>query len=736
MLSFIINLHSSLRDWQMVEPFFYHLQARDQFKILSEINSITGVNHLLAEKVYYHLEQHNIRDWQVVFVIDMVAPGHENRLNLGAQLQLLKERFIKPVSSQGYPPASIWVIAVDSEPSKDNGQSDPMEGRMAWELDCFGYLRQPAAGEESFYFTADECSMLDQNWGDPVNLNLAGLLQQPDPEFLMDLQARSQKVVSVVDAIIEKKIKLYQDNSSVNTVWDMIPEDTLRGIALEFKDALAKMLKPPLSNKLDSFYPSSIFKDILKNRVGLAGSISDTRLLRLQAELKSNHKRNRALIELAVLILFINASVNNVKNSILGRLAEGNIYQVEIQLNGNFDAYLSEYLLCLGEAEKRIETKLMQVEKVSLPWFEEQGDYTNPISKSMEEPVADISISQTRNPADFSLWDNFMDQVANHLQRTGEEVLDSTWEDAQALNQTQKLGTPEAEIQISRVDDYLKQLDRQRSDLKNQLSRNRIMLLDPEEEWDRYKKQISPGFSYLLETRPGWKVMAVCCAAAFLTLFLAFIPGLYGMDWQSNGMKFIISMLLTTAGLTLLIFVSKRQVFKPIGDTVRKTRDKADELIRRQKETALKCKAYLNQIYHVFRLNKTLSSAHEKLQSLSRETRLLRYHRKQLNHQKGLVESFLRSAVPQGAEQYWDMGSGVCDLKNLGLIIEQKFNLNEDIYHSHLYSPVMLRMLLYPELNNQHVKVKIGGVEEDIQLKPFKKDELHITLERDQVYTI
>lgn len=737
MFSFIINLHNSLRDWQMVEPFFYHIQARDQFKIFSQINNITGVNDMLAKTVHHYLEQHNIRDWQVVFVLDMIAPVHEKRFTLGAQLKIVKERFIQQISNRGFPPAHVWVIAVDSGLANDNEPSNPMEGRIAWELDCFGYLRKSlTADEESLYFTDGECSLLDQSWGDLVNLNRAGLLQQPDPEFLTELQDRSQKVISAVDTIIENKINLYQENSGVNPTWEVIPEDSLREIRIEFKETLTKMLKPPLSNRLDIFYPSSILKDILKKRVGLAGSITGIRLLRLQVELRSNYERNRALIKLAVLILFIHSSVNNFKSAVQGRIVEGNIYQVDMQLNSSFDTFLNEYLLFLGEAEKRIETRLMHVEKVILPWFEERGDYTSPLSRSIEENAVKVSISKIRNPADFSLWDNYLGQVAHYLQRTGEEVLDSTWEDAQALNQTQKLGTPEAEIEIFRVDDYREDLDKQRSNLKNKLSAGRILFSDPVDEWIRYQRKSLSGFQYLLESRPGYSVMAVCMAMSLLVILSAFVPKLYGMDWASNWIKLFIALLIIITGLLGITLLSKRKVFRPISDMVSKTQDKADELMRRQKEMAFKCKDYLNHIYHMFRLNQTSAAANEKLQALSRETLLLRYHRKQINHQKDLLESLLRSAAAQGEDLYWDIGSRVSDMKNLGLLIEQKFNLNEDIYHSPLYSPVAIRMLLYPELSNQQVKVKIGGVEEDVQMKPFKNDELHITFERDQVYTI
>lgn len=735
MFSYIINIHSSLRDWQMVESFFYHLQASGEFKMLSDISSITGVNDILAKKVGHYLEQHNIRDWQLVFIIDMVAPGHENRLTLGMQLQILKERLIKQLSNRGYPPAHSWVIAVDSDPFNDHGELDYMEGRMAWELDCFGYLGQ-AEGEESLYFNAAECSKLDQNWGDPVDLKQAGILQQPNPEFLMELQERSRRVINAADEIIENKINLYQDNNiKVNTEWDLISEDSFKIIGFEFKEALSKLLKPPLSNKLDSFLPSSIFKDILKKRLGLAGRVSGIRLLRIQVQLRPNHKKNQALIELAVLILFISSSINISKKSIQGRLMEGNIYKVEIEMDKSWQGYLNEYLLCLSEAERRMETKLMQADKVILPCFEEQGHYTSPLGKPLEEQPGKIFIKQTRNPGDITLWNNYLDEIAHKLNRKSEDILDSTWEDAQALNQTQKMGAPEQEMQISRLDDYQRKLDKQRANLKNRLSSGKIIMPDVEEEWTQYQKKLS-GFSYRLDSRPTPRVMAVCMVISLLVILSAFAPLVYEMDWQSKWIELLYTLLLIGAGIVGVTLLAKKKVFHPIRDMVNKTRVKADELIRQQQELAIKCKDYLNQIFQMFRLNKTISSANEKLQALSCENLLLHYHRKQLSHQIDLMQSLLRGTYSEGQNLNFNTEFRTSDIKNLGLILEQKFVLNQDIYHSSLYSPLIMRMLLYPELNNQHIKVKIGGVEEDIQFKPFINEELHITFEKDQVYTI
>ncbi len=115
----------------------------------------------------------------------------------------------------------------------------------------------------------------------------------------------------------------------------------------------------------------------------------------------------------------------------------------------------------------------------------------------------------------------------------------------------------------------------------------------------------------------------------------------------------------------------------------------------------------------MFRPNQTSAAANEKLQALSRETLLLRYHRKQLNHQKDLMESLLRSAAAKEEDLYGDIGSRVSDMKNLGLFIDRIV-----IYMKISITPLYYRLrsgFAFIRIGQSACKSEVAGVEDDFR---------------------
>lgn len=359
MFTFVIDIHGGLAKFENTTPFLYPLRKEIYMVPLSE-NTFTKIPEA-AENVRKYLEREIIRQWQVVFLVDL-AVRHPNPLvgSLTYYLYAIKEKFVEKLKQSNLSPKDIFILGVDSLERGLRGKPLDPENALRWELDTKG-IRDDVLTED-YTFNTNEVKSLDSLWGKRISIRDESFgrgIHGLSKELQAELKSRREKLEKGIDDLLKKKKDqlLKEKFSSDDDVINRLMLESWKNIKIDFLERIKEiLLRAESAAALENFLPSEILEDVIKHNIGIHSEYfsKEFTLIRFPfppGQLQDFHKK---VLQLTFLIIAI------AENDLGSRLDKHGSYTVEMDEKeiDKFSQLLYDYHQCLRINAEDLQQKI------------------------------------------------------------------------------------------------------------------------------------------------------------------------------------------------------------------------------------------------------------------------------------------------------------------------------------------------------------------------------------------
>ncbi len=688
----VIQLQDQPQDWHLVEPFFYKGRSSGQLSFF-KIEKPESYDQLYID-INRHLSQERISNWQVIVLMYVPTMSH-GQMSMTKQYQLLSKKLIEPFEEQKFTPENVVFIVLD--PLKRDSANAPEDdgSHTFWQLDNFGYYtdRSKITFRHNM-FVKEELNQLDEVWGNGIDLKKAGLLQKPDPAYLEMIHEKKQRVLQVLDEIIDEK-KQYAKEFAKENNHEVLSEEWLNDIYDLFVERLNNLLSPTLSLSLANYKPSEQLRTILKEKNSLLAVIEKLRIVRQDFLGYTVEKRTNALVAVA---LFINRLATETE--MVNRIAKGTISELEGVLNNeNFSEMLVSYYSCLQAAKVKIESKIFERQTVKKNKFEEVKAPPFSADPLKHGDTTDAEFKLQKRLTFLDEWQNEVDTVSAHLESGQKEIVDQAKAGWKSLD-VSKRRTLTAEGEEVEIQDYLEELETKVENLYVELDELAPKENQEQSKWKNFIEKKGFHLNIFLKACPT--NLQIGLGLLFAILFLLG-PHLYTLNWQSthfreNWLDYTLIPIIFIGTILMITFILKVKMEKPINKLLETVRNKRNHLFEEQKATHSKYNRYLNKLYELYRVRQQYLTVKQQYETEKQQNYYYRYHQSRIDEFIDSCEHFMSNL---GLVK-------MADVKRFYEFFEAKFSPDKDVVDNPIYSPFECQTLKVqdafdPKLNKDQV---------------------------------
>lgn len=627
MRTVVVHYEETPQDWSLVERFFNQgISSGSLIFFRHKVSRLAAYQELL-DKVSEYLRIKMVDEWQLVWIMN-ISQEQDFRERLSLQLDRFQQRFLDKLQASRIAPVKTFVLAFDGLDRHTDGAPEDPFLKQVWELDIQGFLPEKPITNGNFFFEAEIMSV-DQVWNGPLDLKEAGPLEAPKPEFVHLLDNRVSRVKECFrDTILIPKRKILEKavrGASSDIPTDILLDDSLTAIEVEFYSRLNRIPEAPLSPKLVEYKPSADLKEIIGGLIGVKEAIKPYIFIRVPFPQHFPTKRVKVLLNVAYIL---NAIAIYPSSSRFWQ--EGNSYTIDVLFREkDLQILLSRYLTRLYMGKFKLGNLLEN----------RRQDLTPDYGESMSLPFGQASLKEFDFPRlDFNYNDRLVfDQEFHHfeaaarkfLKNRGQQAAESAREGMRKLDILKKLQEEPLQMSNNKHEAALYDLTDEADGMREQLVRHIPHKSNALSSWDSYIGPVKEDLSYLLRSIPqarqiGW--------LSFVITSIMLIPFLIKSNegsviseypiFLSNGIypAMIIVIVLVSLGLSRLF------IGNAVKKRIRTSSLRLNELMIEQADSHKEDINYLNKLYK----HQKLTDRAKHLQSLHltklRETKQLRYH--------------------------------------------------------------------------------------------------------------
>ncbi|OLO40831.1 hypothetical protein BTR23_05000 [Alkalihalophilus pseudofirmus] len=679
MHTIVIHLQDQPQDWHLIEPFFYKAQSSGLlsfFQCKPNFNREDDIETVYND-IIHHLIQQRISHWNFVVMMYIPSPMYSNK-RLTVQLNQIKETWLRKFTDHDMSPQTVTALILD--PLRRDSVEAPEDGisHSYWQIDNFGYFHDEEKIENpQNMFVASELTELNEIWGNPINLQEAGLLEKPNTSFLELLFDKRTRVIDRFQTLIHEK-KRYAENLEIEPVLhkeNVLSTEMLTEIEEMFVNQVTTMLqKRPLPKEIDAFSPGQLLENILKEKIALPSVISDFRVIRQLSSIHSVERRTKALLSVA---LFINAITTT--NEFIKKLPKGTTYELLTVVNdAELEQLLSDYSASLQTAATKVENQILQRKSIMKRRFE-PIKVTPHTANFLTEPDFSVPPFKVRNQKTYyQTWEVFVQEVEEELQRRERSMLREAAKGADVLSviKRQKPITRDEQVDLH---EYMEELQQQMDVIYSELEEIGPGVSELDSSWETYAEKANFEMDIHVKASPTKKQVAVALSLSMLFLLG---PHLYVQNWefllfQEKWLDFLVIPLLTAIAVLSCGYIVKQKMVKPIEKIISITKSEKKKLYDEQLSRQSQYNQYLNKLYELYRTRQQYFLIKEEYDKEKRENSLYRYHLSEIQDYLESCENLIR---------------------NLGLLVYQenqnsyhhfdaKFKVTKNIENNPIYSP-------------------------------------------------
>jgi hypothetical protein len=673
MHSVVIHLKDKPQEWHLVESLFYKVQATKQLLFLSFEDYRNWGQ--VANKVQDYILQNRFENWQLILLNNQEF--NETSLNsLTREILLIKNNLLQPLMEKGIGPSRKILLTLDGY--KRNADYSPVlkKNHYQWQMDNFGYILNKTSDEQYYgnVFWENEILLLDEVWGDYVNLKDAGIMEDPSEKFLTDLNERVLNVQRGLNDLLDEKKSILKENSIVNpqAFFELHSTDLLDLIASEFANQLKEICTPPFSYHLSTFLPSVLLKTILKENIGAASVIDDFLIIRKAIAEYSPFRRIRGVLGYAFLL---NALI--LKPEVTDRLGNGLPFEVEVLLREEElkEMYIN-YYVCLQVAKEKIENRNLEqnhfltskyADILTLPYSTESLDEID-----LEVPVFHFKYRRTY----WHDWNSFLKEFELALKTREEMSLDSAKEGAKVLTVTKRQKYAHFLQETVNLIDYTKKMKILKNQIQAELENSSPSPTAPRQKWKKHSPEYKNRMWQLVKSLPTTNVIIVTSVIVLLCFFIPFTSNpFHGYLWQ-NYLLISAVFLITISALGILAYKS---LLKPIQLLTVETLSQQKSIADEQMHFHSKYNDYLNNVYKLYRVRNQLRELDEKTVRQRELNVLYRWHYGEVKNHLAILAILMDSL---------EITIHLENKNKCVSFFNTVFNVNQNVYSNPIYSPL------------------------------------------------
>lgn len=737
MHTLIINFHPDIKSWNLVEPFWYHLQNDPGLIVLQPRTTCSQMAGNLLNEIRGELEHYSSPEFQLVFIAELHLKENIKRLSLSEQLRGLQDNIIEPLKERGQKPNSIWIIAIDGEGRATYGQPMPAADKIPWEIDRLGYLEGCTDDAIShLYFLSSDFDSLDAAWGGTTELTRADLRRNDSGSEFMDLQStRKMALLRGLDEVLAAKLASSQARIEISHASSCINAESLLVLRRDFELDIEEAVKPSgIGNQLN-FQPSAALKKLLPKHFGLECYGREMRILRLEAS-SAEQDMPSLLVRCAWLITAIVSIGQQNRSDWMTNLAPGKVYQVEIKdFEARLDAIMRSYAFCLEKASERLKIQALIEKSWSVKYTKENTDYITESALIGDLQTDFQPIKLAHNYLDLGKWQADCKRVADRLLTREEQIRISMNHDIDRLKIMQRVDN-RADREVADIENYYQELVRKQSEKKQAMSDSYPFKVDAVEEWKIYTEQIDTRMDYLLSTRPRIKDIVNSITVAVVILMFAYVASGQRVLELPVLWKWLLIpavMIFMTLGFALY---SRWQVARPIHALLYQIQNKVAELCELQNGIAEQCISYLGLINNIFWINKEILEVGQQKKAHVEENKLRQYHLLKLRQHRESLETLMTRLGFPGL-----MGTDYALYNNQYSFIEDNIDNQTDwkmdTTSMWIYSPVKCQQKMERDSTRVPWQIELGGgVKEVLSMPPWAENQITIRVREDEVFSL
>lgn len=626
MHSIVIHFGKKYEDWHLVEPFFYKLQNSKELTFYweEEARASNPLFLSLVDTMIEHLDRHQMKDWQLIILLNL--DDELNRmLRLTTHLSEIRKELLAPLKDKGFYPTQTTLHVVDMIKRTSNYAPKEEGLKRYWELDHYGYLIQstqwPIVGNA---FCEDEINQLDEEWGEPIQLQDI-VLDQPGAEFMEVLEMKCQRVTTCLAKKIDKKkdFLLLRGERPERDEW--LTKDQLDIVMKDFENKIKQILTLPLTPSLTYFTPSRELSSSLKFHVGIQSEIGDIRLIRHEIVQSSHRERMKGFLELTYFLLTISHHPKLIE-----RLEKGSTSVIQISLeNERLETLLNHYFMRLLKAKRQLEDQLLLQNPFHTNRF--RDDDFSPYTAASIEKRRDVHQPLVKSSKiTYQFYDQWQDQLykaETTLINRENELLKKSREAISKLNVLKRRNDFLEDEEMIGINDYKQDILHKIGVVQRDVIYTAPGSSQALSTWQDFVTKAKNQMHFLLQLLPNQRQFLMMGILIFIILIIPFLHML-GSNKSADvpsyfySIGFVCTFLVTYCGY---IF-TKRKSYYHIWEFQEKTHEYTESIYQMQEEAQHKYNDYLNHLYKLFSLRKHL----EKLSIIGDEKKvqnlLTRYH--------------------------------------------------------------------------------------------------------------
>jgi hypothetical protein len=699
MHSIAIHLYENKDEWHLIEPMFYKVQSNKHLSFFYERNDGSKLQfNKIFSQVSEYLQFRNIDCFQVIFI--MHIPEYEKSFaRLASYFKAFKQDFIALLKERGHHPENESVLIIDSlNKVNDKIPTENIVTNIWWQLDNYGYIKTPIKDQlfhNSHLLTIEDVTHIDSSWGQLTNLHDAGLINNPNQEFLKQLQNKYQIVVEQIETLFSRK-KEHLKHKNEAFQYDGITDAVLEEVKQRFCKQLYAAIQPPLSESLVSFKPSDLLKEILQNEISLKKYKQNFTVLRVEISNTSQRHRIQDLIKLS---LFINLLAT--KSELVNRLNRGTFNQILMKMSDKkLEQTIINYQTGLEVAEQAIKDQLIDRKLLSVKKYNNEESFPYTVTQLAQEKIQEPLPLFNHKNSTFqfeSNLDKYLFMIEETIKNREKSIFKKVKDGVTRLSIEKRKNMVSETVEETDINEYLTSLQKEIKETVCQIDELSAGNENALSKWKRRayytKRKLRHHTQFIPSPRHYWMTFLFVTAI----LVIPFMSSHFSRSIFSNNLY---SAMFIPFGVTMSYFITRlsmKAIKKPIISELEKTKLAKENCFTKQDASISNYNKYLNKMYKLYSLRKQYDQLNSEYTNMKRENVSYLYHQNKIEEHK-MINSRLMCLVQNSKRG---------DRRSCEAFFEQVFNLNKSVIDNMVYSPLDYQFKQYSE--DHKIKVNIGN---------------------------
>ena len=684
----VIDLHGNLDALELMQPFFYPLEAENRLYWVKKPRMAD-----ISSEVLSWLHKYQVSHFNIAVLTGLPLTTHNDTLT--NQLYRIQRFCISPLEEQKLIPDNIYIITLDGlRRDGINGRPQDNQHVKSWEIDTQGIVNE--SRNDDFLFNAHHVESLNHEWKGPfdfenetIDQGLGGLSIPKQEQVRQSIAS----VKSALDQMINDRIECiqaYVGNDNNNDIRDLFQEK-YRLIQDEFHEQLKGL--EYYVGRLNNYMPGAELKLLLRQHLGLGVCCEKSILVYLEWQLVYGQIPVEKLIALTQLILLI--SQQRVQKEGLGRCERNStkFYRLKTELNRVSWTYL------INDWYVRLHGQL------NLLNSESQQDHTidhYPLDACHSPNLPALSSIATRpwpiptwrKDSDESLWRAWLsdqNSLIRQRQHVVQDNIDKLCHQLNSAKNVEKKKVRDIDFEIKQANQHL------------QTHRELVSMEDSAVMPGSYE-QLIPNDDRLLraclKTRPSRKMVFLSLLGGILLMASAYSVGLARPVNITLGLPTILPFL--SLGFVLFCVLMPVSIIRKSIDIIAKRcHTLALNLASRWSSFQEKQVDRLKALCRLKLATQNWRNIEQLDKELQKQAKLKNYHRQRLQQHKKILETIafqLNIRLDQNMERLSN------DWRNIG------FDTGIPEWRGPIYWP-------HPDASSNAIKVNIENTNDSLNLK-------------------